>query len=323
VLNPDAAGAGRRMAVVRSRCTSGVGRMLVGLLLLATLAQAQPQPARTQLPDQYFMSDGARIRYVEAGRGDTLVLIHGFAANLDVNWVATGVVDALAQTFRVVALDCRGHGKSDAPHDARQYGVHMVDDVRNLLDHLGVTRAHVVGYSMGGNIAAKLATMYPARLASVTIGGTGTRRSGAADYERDDEELAVSLEQGKGFRPLLLRVQPPNASGRDDVAMALTSSAMARRNDVVALAAVVRGYKEYVVTDDQLRAVGVPLMAVVGSADPNHVAVEALKKEVPAVRVVTIEGASHAGSPRGVPARPEFVEAIRTFTSAHPVGFER
>jgi pimeloyl-ACP methyl ester carboxylesterase len=296
---------------------TGVLRTVVCLLLLAPLVRAQP--AQTKLADQYFVSNGARIHYVEAGRGDTLVLIHGFGSDLDLNWVRTGVVDALAQTFRVVALDCRGHGKSDAPHDARQYGIHMVDDVRNLLDHLQVTRAHVVGYSMGGNIAAKLATMYPARLATLTIGGTGARRNGGAEQERDDEELALSLEQGKGFVPLLLKLAPPKRSAQDDVAIAMASSAMSRRNDVVALAAVVRGYREHLVTNDQLRVLEVPLMAIVGSADPNHVAVGDLKKEVPALRVVTIEGASHAGAPRGVPSRPEFVEEIRAFTSAHPV----
>jgi pimeloyl-ACP methyl ester carboxylesterase len=114
-----------------------------GLLLLVSAAVFAPF-ARAQAPagDKFFDSRGVKIRYVDVGRGEPVVLIHGFSSSLDANWGQTRVIDALAKYFRVVALDCRGHGKSDKPHDAASYGLAMIDDVARRLDHLGIAKAH-------------------------------------------------------------------------------------------------------------------------------------------------------------------------------------
>jgi pimeloyl-ACP methyl ester carboxylesterase len=79
----------------------------------------------------------------------------------------------LSQEFRVIAFDNRGHGKSEKPHEANAYGLAMVQDVENLLDHLGLERAYIVGYSMGSAIALKFLTMHPDRVRSAVIGGSG------------------------------------------------------------------------------------------------------------------------------------------------------
>ena len=62
------------------------------------------------------------------------------------------VIHDLSHDCRVIALDCRGHGKSDKPTDPSQYGIEMVNDVVRLMDHLGIAKAHIIGYSMGGSI---------------------------------------------------------------------------------------------------------------------------------------------------------------------------
>src|SRR5688572_13881467 len=105
--------------------------------------------------DRFFDSGGVRIRYVERGAGVPVVLVHGFTANIERSWIETGVLPDLARDYRVIAFDLRGHGGSDKPHEPRAYEEVGLDVIR-LLDHLEISRAHVVGYSLGGIIVAKL-----------------------------------------------------------------------------------------------------------------------------------------------------------------------
>ena len=96
-----------------------------------------------QNQEQFFDSDGVKIHYSMSGAGEPVVLVHGWASNGDQNWAA--VVKDLSADYKVVVMDCRGHGKSDKPHDARKYGVSMVEDVVRLMDNLKIKRAHVAG----------------------------------------------------------------------------------------------------------------------------------------------------------------------------------
>jgi pimeloyl-ACP methyl ester carboxylesterase len=271
--------------------------------------------AQTALEDKFFDSKGVKIRYVDAGRGEPVVLIHGFSSTLDANWGATKVIDALAKDFRVVALDCRGHGKSDKPH-AAGYGIEMIEDVARLMDHLGIAKAHIVGYSMGGAITGKFITSHPDRVISAVFGGSSPRLGWTAQSEKDSEELASSLEQGKGMRPLILRLLPPNEPRPTDEEIDQRSRASLGRNDAIALAFVQRGNRDQTVTLAQVRGLKMPVLAVVGGADPLKAGVDAFKKLLPSLNVVVIDGATHSGA-RGAPARPEFREAVHDFLTAH------
>jgi pimeloyl-ACP methyl ester carboxylesterase len=244
------------------------------------------------------------------------VLIHGFSSTLDANWSNPGIIDKLSKDFRVIALDCRGHGKSDKPHDAASYGVNMIEDVTRLLDHLAIRKAHIVGYSMGGAITGKFIAMHPDRVISAVFGGSAPRMGWSAQNERDSEELAASLESGQGMRPLILRLAPPNEPKPSDEAIAQQSRAALGRNDALALAAVQRGNKAQAVTVAEIKALRMPLLAVIGGADPIKAGVEAFKQLKPELTVVVIDGATHSGA-RGAPARPEFVSAVRDFLVAH------
>ena len=93
--------------------------------------------------DQSFDSAGVRIRYIEEGQGEPVVLVHGYTSNAEAQWARTGVLQALAGQYRVIAMDVRGHGRSGKPHDAAQYGPEMGLDILRLLDHLGIRRAHM------------------------------------------------------------------------------------------------------------------------------------------------------------------------------------
>ena len=137
-------------------------------VLAATTAAMAQQP----LPeDRFFDSGGVKIRYVDQGKGDAIVLVHGYTGNLERHWVAPGIFGDLVKDNRVVALDCRGHGKSGKPDDPASYGAEMGQDIVRLLDHLKIARAHLVGYSLGAIIAGQVLTTDEKRFQTVTFIG--------------------------------------------------------------------------------------------------------------------------------------------------------
>src|SRR6267142_1391487 len=123
-----------------------------------------------------FRHDDVEIAFLDEGAGEPVVLVHGFASNAAVNWVHPGWVATLTKAGRrAIALDNRGHGASTKLYDPAAYhSAVMAEDVRALLDHLGLPRADVMGYSMGARIAAFLALAHPARVRSVVFGGLGS-----------------------------------------------------------------------------------------------------------------------------------------------------
>ena len=126
-----------------------------------------------------------------------VVLQHGFAADSQANWVAPGVVDALLAAGRaVIAVDARGHGQSDKPHEPAFYGEgRMSADLVELFDHLGLTELDLVGYSMGA-IISLLAASTDHRIRRLVIGGigAGVAEMGGVDRRHlDTSRLAAAL----------------------------------------------------------------------------------------------------------------------------------
>jgi pimeloyl-ACP methyl ester carboxylesterase len=257
---------------------------------------------------EYFDSNGVRLHYTVQGEGEPVVLLHGFAVNADLNWRLPGITQALAEEFRVIALDLRGHGLSDKPHDVRQYGMQMVRDVTRLLDHLQIGKAHVVGYSLGGLITIKLATTYPERLLTASPLGAGWERTDNSAFLGSLGELERALKSGRGIGPLAGRL----GSEREKPGLLHTGWVrfMTRYlNDGHALSAMVRGIPDLTVEEEALRTIPVPVCGIVGSRDPLRVGVEALKGRVPDLRLVIVEGADHIRAPRS----RELLEALRGF----------
>jgi pimeloyl-ACP methyl ester carboxylesterase len=126
----------------------------------------------------FFTHDGFDLRYEtwRENAGKTpILLIHGFASNLDVNWVAPLWVKTLTDSgYPVIAFDHRGHGKSSSSRNRDHYTPQkMAGDAFALLDHLGVSQAHFMGYSMGARVSAFAATIASRRVASLCFGGLG------------------------------------------------------------------------------------------------------------------------------------------------------
>ena len=286
------------------------------VLLLGLFALHCVTLASVSADDQFFDSNGVRIRYVDQGSGPPVVLIHGFSGSLDTGWVETGVLPNLATDYRVIALDCRGHGKSDKPHDPQSYGRQMSEDVVRLLDHLNISRAHIVGHSMGAGIVAKLLTTHPARFVTATLSGSAGRHRWTPEDASAAEAEAVEFEQGVPFRSVILRTWPTDQPKPTDEVIQQRSQQALGRNDRLAMAAVVRSRGEQTFAAADMASVKVPTLGLIGSADANLPAMQQLASILPTLKVVVIEGATHGG-PLGVVRRPEFVENFRAFTATH------
>ena len=284
-------------------------RTLVFLLVLAVNGAAQPAAAP---PDQFFNSNEVRIRYVEQGTGPPVVLMHGYTGTLDRHFLANGLFANLATHHRVIAMDLRGHGKSDKPHDPAAYGEVMAEDVVRLLDHLKIPRAHVIGYSLGAIIAGRLATLHPDRLISVAFVAQVPMREITPEFAKFAEDSVSELESGVPFRSLALALQPAGSKPPTDEEIRKMVAPLAAANDVQALAALWRGIRSLVTPDAALASVDVPMIVLIGSEDANATNVPALTKAHPRIRSQIIPGAQHGGEV-GVMRRREFITALHEF----------
>ncbi|HEV3009607.1 MAG TPA: alpha/beta fold hydrolase [Burkholderiales bacterium] len=277
-------------------------------IVLAVLCTFAPLAAAQ---DRFFDAGGVRIRYVDHGAGTPVVLVHGFTASIEPAWVETGILPDLARDYRVIAFDLRGHGESGKPHDPRAYDEIGLDAIR-LLDHLGIQKAHIVGYSLGGIIAAKLLTTHPDRFLSAVLGGAAHRRSQSERSDRAADEAAREIEAGV-YRALLVSTAPTDEPPLAEEAIRKRSKEIAQRNDILAHAALMRARRALVVTDAEIAGIRVPAVAVVGAADPALPRVKAMKAAWPGLEIRVVPGAAHPTvHPRGLPRRSEFLEAIRS-----------
>ncbi len=276
----------------------------------ATDGGRQPQQDRTSWA---FDSAGTPIHCVEAGSGEPVVLIHGYTLDSTRQWIAPGVFDGLARRHRVVAMDARGHGRSGKPHDPAQYGPEMGLDVVRLLDHLGLRRAHLVGYSMGSHILARLLPDHPERFLTATLGGASGRRNWTGRDQRRVETEAAEMESGM-LRSQILRLWPADQPPPTEEQIRAQSARRLAGEDPLALAAARRANPAQVVTEAQMAAVRVPTLGLVGTDDPYLREFRALKAAMPQLELVTIAGATHGNAP----GRPEFLAALLAFLAAHP-----
>ncbi len=242
----------------------------------------------------FTAADGTLIDYEDRGQGPCVVLLHGFGADRELNWVRPGVLDALVRAGRrVVAPDARGHGRSGKPHDPARYkGDVMVGDVVALLDHLGLERCSLVGYSMGSLTALGLLPIEP-RIDRAVLGGVGgrlgaegpPRRPAVAEGLLADDPSTITDPVARAFRAFadatgadrraLAAIQlAPRALRGDPAAITVPVLVLTGRDDVLVgppegLAARIEGARVTVVGGDHLSAVADPAFApaIVGFLD--------------------------------------------------------
>lgn len=262
--------------------------------------------------DQFFDSAGVKIHYTIQGKGEPVVLIHGFAANIANNWAQPGIIKALAENYEVVAIDNRGHGQSDKPHDPAAYGTRMTDDVLRLMDHLKIKRAHIVGYSMGGFMTESLETSHPNRFITATLGGAGWADPNDENQQKLFTALAESLEQGKGIGPLIIALNPPGAPLPTPQMLEATNKMFLASNDALALAAVIRA-RFPPVSEKKIRSNKIPTLALIGEMDPLKAGVDQLKTMMPNLTEVVIPKGTHITAF----ANPLFASTLKSFLAEH------
>ena len=266
--------------------------------------------------DGVFDSNGVKIRYVTEGKGEAVVLIHGWMGDSSM-WGRdssgnTRLSTDGAEGFHLIALDCRGHGKSDKPHDPEKYGPEMAADVVRLLDHLKIEKAHLIGYSSGAFIAGKVAATHPERVLSVVYAGQAPVIVGwkASDFSEVDV-FAKAVDEGKGLGSYIKEIIPPGGVQlTEDQANAIANSLYGDK-DVKAFAAAGRGFKNLDVTVEQLAKCKAPILFIHGGNESEHV-----KNRVATVRellgrgeVKIVEGGDHITTL----TKPEFGSAILEF----------
>lgn len=230
-----------------------------------------------------FIHDGFEIAFMdrapEEGAGEPVLMIHGFSSSHHVNWVAPGWFKTLTQAgYRAIALDNRGHGRSTKSYDEADYDPRlMAEDAVALLDHLGIARAHIFGYSMGARISAFLALAHPDRVATLILGGLGYGIiDGVGDWDPIAEALlapdpaAIEHPRGKMFR----------------------SFADQTRSDRRALAACIATSRELISREEMAR-IASPTLIGIGTKDDIAGSGQQLAAVMPDAEAFDIEGRDH------------------------------
>lgn len=273
-------------------------------------------PGSSRAADGIFDSNGVKIRYVTEGTGEAVVLIHGWMADATM-WGRDASGQPKLSTegldgFQLIAFDIRGHGKSDKPTDPEKYGVEMAKDVVRLLDHLKVKKAHLIGYSAGAFIAAKVVAMYPKRVLSVIYGGQAPVLDGykESDFSENDA-FAKVVNEGKDLGEYVIETTPtgrPKPSAEQASAIA---KYMFGGKDVKGFALSGSSFKKLAVTVKQLRKSKAPVLFIYGGNESDHVKgrVKTVREALGYGEVKIIPGATHISTI----VNPEFGKSLVEF----------
>jgi pimeloyl-ACP methyl ester carboxylesterase len=277
---------------------------LLSLLLVA--AAACPAFAVEPVDGFFTAHDGVKIHYLEAGKrtapGAPVVLIHDASSSAKGGWFDNGIADALVGKHWVIAIDCRGHGRSGKPHDPSKYGPQTGRDVLELMDHLKIQKAHIGGYSMGGYITGQLLAAHPERFVTATFGGAGV-------YE---------------FQPPWRNNVPPDIRANPkeaDEEFEAREKLKAMPQDRQALNALRTyhwkpGEREKVEAID-LTKVKVPVLAINGEFDSPNAKTHRMQRELANFKNVVLPGKVHltAIMPGFMPK--EYIESLSAFIDAN------
>jgi pimeloyl-ACP methyl ester carboxylesterase len=228
---------------------------------------------------QRFHNGDVELAFLDEGEGEPIVLVHGFASNAAVNWAHPGWVTTLTRAGRrVIAFDHRGHGQSTKLYDPAAYhSATMASDVRALLDHLGIARADVMGYSMGARIAAFLALDHPERVRSATFGGLG-----------------INLVEGQALPPSVAEAMEAPSLGdvQDPFGRTFRAFAEQTKSDLKALAACIRGSRQ-ILSRQEVGTIRVPVLIAVGTKDFVAGSPQELAALIPGAQALDIPGRDH------------------------------
>ncbi|MEO0728880.1 MAG: alpha/beta hydrolase [Pseudomonadota bacterium] len=254
---------------------------------------------------QTFQSDGFEIAFLDSSptggpeRAHSVLLIHGFASNHRVNWVDTGWVKALnADGYRVLAIDNRGHGQSGTSGDPNRYGAPlMASDAARLLDHVGIGRAHVMGYSMGARITAFMSMLHAERVKSAAFAGLGYNMIRGFG---NSEPIAQALEADT------------HDEIHDEAGRMFRAFAEQTGSDLPSLAACIRSSRAGI-SEADVATIEVPVLVACGTEDAIAGSALGLADLMPNARAFDIKGRDHMKAV----GDKSYKQAVREFLEQH------
>ena len=228
---------------------------------------------------QKFNSAGVEIAYSDEGQGEPVLLIHGFASNTRVNWQATGWTKTLLTAgYRVICIDNRGHGESEKLYDPELYSASiMAEDAARLLDHLHITQAAVMGYSMGARISAFLTMQHPEKVSRVVFAGLA-------------ERMVLGVPGGDAISDGLLAAVVRDVV--DPGARSFRIFAENTKSDLKALSACIRSSRVKI-SPEALAKITCPVLVVAGDADTVSGPVQPLVDMIPGAKGITLPNRNH------------------------------
>lgn len=287
-----------RLTRIVLRATAVVAAVLLVLLGLAWLAgraliaRAEPETLvglPEGIPGRLVLAGGRAVHVIERGSGSVMLLVHGFGGST-FDW-EEHLLEPLSASYRVVAVDLLGAGFS-ARDDRLPYGLDLwTDQLRELLDALGIARTTVAGHSLGGAVATVFAAREPHRVEALVLIAPFVPFRTASTLDRFTAletpglgELLLGLYDGRPLRP-----------GASPAAQARGRAIFRMRGTRAAMLRALRGGIDAAALDAALRAVRVPTLFILGTAD-ERVPVVAQRHAAAAVEnahVLPIEGAGH------------------------------
>jgi pimeloyl-ACP methyl ester carboxylesterase len=284
-------------------------RTLQAILIASATALAVPVNATAQSPaaasvkelpnipaltsgwkDKFWTGpDGTKFHYCEAGpaNGTPVILIHG-SGGTATNWMANGLGMALAKTNRVIALEMRGHGQTVGPDGKRQRRTPNMDlDVLAFMDAMGIQKAHIGGFSMGGSITSQIMARAPERFITAHFGGSGVREVPDSDFAK------LVPPEPEGTAPLDAKArelyQQRQAAEASKAGVANNADDEANLSSQPVPAAVPRPPLD-------LTKMDFPILAVVGEFDAPYARTHRLWREAPNFKRVILRNRGHLSS---------------------------
>jgi pimeloyl-ACP methyl ester carboxylesterase len=258
----------------------------------------------------FTTSDGVKIHYMQLGQtGSYVVLIHGYTGSAEGNWFRNGIATALAASHRVVALDCRNHGRSDKP---QINGPGKAEDVIELMDRLHIQKAHLHGYSMGGAITGTLLASHPDRFLTAAFGGSGFPEVDP-DWipklppDKPLDKQGVDPQEAELSRLLRIRHAMDNGMSTEEAAQLAATPAQ----PPVRPAAALRG------PQIDLTTVTVPVLAINGELDRPHYKTTRMTRELFNFTNVVLPGKSHLTAISAATIPRLYVDSLVGFINSH------
>jgi len=240
--------------------------------------------------------DRVRIYYEEHGAGTPLVLAYGIGGNVkmwDVN------VPGLARRHRLVLWEPRGHARSDSPEDPAKYSFRRwALDLKAVLDHLGLRRAHVGGLSLGAGIATRFALAFPGRVRSLVVTNSSSASGLPLSWQNlvmRARSIKITLTQGMDAMAEFAMAENPNVSER----LALDPGAKAefyeeyRQLTPIGYANALRALLAMDHITDQLPRLRMPVLLIGGDRDPSLGPMKVIHRKIRGSKLVVLSPASH------------------------------